>query len=43
MLRPIADSYRHADAMAEAQAFLSGRPYVTAAEAQRALATHTRW
>jgi hypothetical protein len=42
-LRPIADSYRHADAMAEARAFLAGRPHVTAAEAQRTLATHARW
>jgi hypothetical protein len=43
VLRPIADSYRRADAMAEAQAFLAERPYVTAAEAQRTLATHARW
>jgi len=43
VMRPIADSYRRADAMAEAQAFLAGRPYVTAAEAQRTLATHARW
>ncbi|HEU4701409.1 MAG TPA: hypothetical protein VFS37_02925 [Conexibacter sp.] len=43
VLRPIADSYRHADAMAEAQAFLHERPYVTAVEAQRTLATHARW
>jgi len=43
VMRPIADAYRRADAMAEAQAFLAGRPYVTAAEAQRTLATHTRW
>ena len=43
VVRPIADSYRRADAMAEAQAFLAGRPYVTAAEAQRTLATHARW
>jgi len=43
VLRPIADSYRHADAMAEAQAFLRERPYVTAAEAQHTLATHSRW
>jgi hypothetical protein len=42
-LRPIADSYRRADAVAEAQAFLAGRAYVTAAEAQRTLATHARW
>ena len=43
VMRPIADSYRRADAIAEAQAFLANRPYVTAAEAQRTLATHTRW
>ncbi|HEX7290414.1 MAG TPA: hypothetical protein VF250_04725 [Conexibacter sp.] len=43
VLRPIADSYRRADAIAEAQAFLAERPYVTAAEAQRTLATHARW
>lgn len=42
-MRPIADAYRRADAMAEAQAFLAERPYVTAAEAQRTLATHRRW
>jgi hypothetical protein len=43
VVRPIADSYRRADAVAEAQAFLAERPYVTAAEAQRTLATHARW
>lgn len=43
VMRPIADSYRRSDAMAEAQTFLAQRPYVTAAEAQRTLATHTRW
>jgi len=43
VVRPIADSYRRADAVAEAQTFLAGRPYVTAAEAQRTLATHGRW
>lgn len=43
VMRPIADSYRRADAMAEAQDFLAQRPYVTAAEAQRTLATHPRW
>lgn len=42
-VRPIADSYRRPDAVAEAQAFLAQRPYVTAAEAQRTLATHARW
>lgn len=42
-MRPIADSYRHADAMAEARAFLAGKPYVTRAQAQQTLATHRRW
>lgn len=42
-VRPIADDYRHADAMAEARAFLAQRPYVTAAEAQRTLVAHRRW
>jgi hypothetical protein len=42
-MRPIADSYRRADAMSEARAFLAERPYVTAAEAQRTLAAHGRW
>lgn len=42
-MRPIADSYRRADAVAEARAFLAERPYVTAAEAQRTRATHKRW
>lgn len=43
VLRPIAGDYRHADAVAEARAFLAERPHVTAAEAQRTLATHARW
>jgi hypothetical protein len=43
VMRPIADSYRRTDAVAEAQAFLAQRPYVTADEAQRTLATHARW
>ncbi|HXE44416.1 MAG TPA: hypothetical protein VN635_04380 [Conexibacter sp.] len=43
VMRPIADSYRRADAVAEGQAFLAERPYVTAAEAQRTLTTHARW
>lgn len=41
--RPIADAYRRDDAVAEARAFLANRPYVTAAEAQRTLATHAHW
>jgi len=43
VLRPIADGYRRDDAVAEARAFLAERPYVTAPEAQRTLATHRRW
>jgi len=43
VVRPIADSYRRDDAVAEAQAFLAERPYVTATEAQRTLVTHGRW
>jgi hypothetical protein len=43
VMRPIADSYRRDDAVAEARAFLAGRPYVSAAEGQRTLATHARW
>jgi hypothetical protein len=42
-MRPIADSYRREDAVAEARAFLAARPYVSAAEGQRTLATHARW
>jgi hypothetical protein len=42
-MRRIAGSYRHADAFAEARAFLADRPYVTAAEAQRTLVAHARW
>jgi hypothetical protein len=37
---PVATSYRHADAIEEAQAFLTGKPFVRAAEAQQTLATH---
>jgi GT2 family glycosyltransferase len=40
---PVADSYPRAEAVAEAEAFLDGRPYVSRAEAQRTLATHRRW
>jgi GT2 family glycosyltransferase len=36
----VASAYRYDDAVAEAQAFLSDRPYVPAAEAQATLATH---
>lgn len=37
---PVATSYRHADAIAEAQRFLTGRPFVRAAQAQETLVTH---
>jgi GT2 family glycosyltransferase len=40
---PAGASYPREQAIAEAEAFLAGRPYVTAAEAQRTLATHPRW
>lgn len=43
VMRPIADGYRRDDALAEARRFLAQRPYVTAAEAQRTLATHASW
>jgi hypothetical protein len=43
VIRPIADGYRRADALAEARAFLSERPHATRDEAQRTLATHRRW
>ncbi|ADB53914.1 DUF707 domain-containing protein [Conexibacter woesei] len=43
VVRPIADSYRRDDALAEARAFLAERPHVTAAEAQRTTATHRGW
>jgi len=42
-LRHIASAYNHADAVEEARRFLSGRPYTTAAEAQRTLVTHWTW
>ena len=42
-LRPIAGSYDRSDAVAEAQRFLSDRPYTPAAEAQRTLVTHRTW
>ncbi|HEY7633667.1 MAG TPA: hypothetical protein VH817_23395 [Thermoleophilaceae bacterium] len=37
---PVATAYRHEDAIEEAQAFLTGKPFVTAAEAQETLVTH---
>lgn len=43
VLRPIADEYRREEALAEARAFLAGRPFVPADEAQRTLVAHRRW
>ena len=40
--RPVAAGYAHADAIAEAQAFLRDRPYVGAEEAQRTVDTIRR-
>jgi hypothetical protein len=42
-LRRIAASYDRGAALAEARAFLAERPYTTAAEAQRTVATHRPW
>jgi GT2 family glycosyltransferase len=40
---PAARAYSRGVAVAEARAFLAGRPYLGADEAQRTLATHRRW
>jgi GT2 family glycosyltransferase len=40
---PAGASYSRQDAVAEARAFLAGRPHVSAGEAERTLATHRRW
>jgi len=40
--QPVASSYRHDEAIAEARGFLAERPYVPAHEAQRTLATIRR-
>jgi hypothetical protein len=42
-LRPVATSYRHTAAVEEARAFLSDRPYVRAADAQRTFVEHRSW
>lgn len=42
-LRRIAAAYDRGDAIAEARRFLAGRPYTTAAEAQRTIAEHRSW
>jgi hypothetical protein len=43
VLRPIADSYRRDEALAEARAYLAGREQVTAEQAQRTTAVHRSW
>ena len=40
-LRSVASAYPRADALAEAEAFLAGRPYVTRTQAGEVLATYT--
>ncbi len=40
---PAGDAYPREQAVAEGAAFLEGRAHITAAEAQRTLATHTHW
>ncbi len=42
-LRRIAASYDREEAIAEGRRFLSERPYLTASESQRTLATHRTW
>lgn len=42
-LRRIASSYDRGDAVAETRRFLKARPYTTATDAQRTLATYRRW
>ena len=37
---PVASTYRHEDAIAEAREFLAARPFVNAADAQETLVTH---
>jgi GT2 family glycosyltransferase len=40
---PAATTYAREQAIDEARSFLAGRPYLTASEAGRTLATHRRW
>ncbi len=40
---PVAQAYSREAALAEARAFLAGRPYLRASELQRTLVTHRRW
>jgi hypothetical protein len=39
---PVGTAYSHEDAIAEAQGFLTGRPFVRAAQAQETLVTHKK-
>jgi len=39
---PVATAYSHADAIEEAQRFLTGKPFVRAEQAQETLVTHTK-
>jgi hypothetical protein len=41
--RRIAASYDRDEAIAEGRRFLAGRPYISASQAQRTIATHRRW
>lgn len=43
LLRPIATGYAAQSAVEEARAFLAERPYLSARESQRTLATHASW
>jgi hypothetical protein len=40
---PAASAYSREQALSEARAFLERRPYLSANEVQRTLATHRRW
>ena len=42
-IRRIAASYDRDEAIAEGRRFLSGRPYLNAADSQRTLAIHRKW
>jgi hypothetical protein len=42
-LRRIASYYTHEEAISEGRRFLAERPYLSASESQRTLATHRTW
>lgn len=42
-LRPVAASYDHSGAVAEAREFLADRPYLSRSEANRTIVTHRTW